>query len=159
MASSSGTFGSYVVIDGKKMAELLRGPQGPVVRRLLEDAELVKIAAKEECPVYVPPDAYSAENRARTPGTLRDSIVKRITSAPGGGITALVGSDDPVSLWVHEGTQPHTISARLKPRLVFFWPNGPDGARVYSFKSVQHPGTQPNRFLTRALARVMRGRY
>jgi hypothetical protein len=139
------------------MAELLRGPNGPVTRRLIEDAELVKVRAKEECPVYAPPDAYTAANRKRRPGTLRDSIVKRIVQS-GTGVTALVGSDDPVSLWVHEGTVPHTITARNKPMLVFYWPNGPDGARVYRMRSVSHPGSPPNRFLIRALA-VLRGRY
>lgn len=152
--SSAGTFGVRVVMNPTKLAELLRGPGGPVVRRLIEDAELVKIKAKEECPVFVPPDAYTASHRQRPPGQLRNSIVKRIVTSPSGP-SALVGSDDPVSLWVHEGTVPHTITARRAPMLVFF---SKRYDRLIRIKSVQHPGTKPNRFLIRALA-VLRGRY
>jgi hypothetical protein len=150
--SAAGTFGARVVLNPVKLAEVLRGPNGPVTRHLIVLGEKVKIKAIQECPVYVPPDPYTAAHRQRRPGTLRDSIVKRVVEGPLG-VTILVGSDDPVSLWVHEGTVAHTITARLKPLLVFFSKRANGVIRV---KSVNHPGTQPNRFLIRALE-VIRG--
>lgn len=155
---ANGTFGTYVVMNPAKLAEVLRGSNGPVVRRMIQDGELVKIKAKEECPVFASEDAYTMAHRKRAPGTLKNTIVKRVTTDATGDPVVLVGTDDPVGLWVHEGTVPHPIAARKAPRLVFYWPRGPQGAGVYSFKQVSHPGTQPNRFLLRALS-VLRGRY
>jgi hypothetical protein len=139
--------------DPVKLAQFLRGPNGPVLRRMIEDGELVKREAQRLVGVYRPPDAYSAANRRRRPGTLRDSIVKRVHA--GAQPYVEVGSDDPIALIHHEGTVPHVIRARRAPRLVFFW--GKVG-KVVAFKSVNHPGTKPNRYLTNALA-VLRKRY
>lgn len=147
--------GYRIAIDPQKLAEILRSPNGPVMRRMIEDGELVKREARRLVGVYQPPDAYSAANRRRRPGTLRDSIVKRVVAGPGGQPVVEVGSDDKIALLHHEGTVPHTIRPRNKPLLVFYWRRV--GA-VVAFKSVNHPGTQPNRFLTKALA-VLRGRY
>lgn len=168
-----GTFGSYVVIDPTKLAEVLRSPQGPVARMLIEDGELVKREAQRLAGVYKPPDAYSASHRKRRPGTLRDSIVKRLADE-NGELACLVGSNDPIALWHHEGTVPHVITPKAVaidaggrrraggrfvkashvPMLVFFWPKV---GHVVRFKRVNHPGTRPNRFLTNALA-VLKGR-
>lgn len=145
---------SVVILDPVKLAEVLRGRNGPVVRRLIEDGELVKIEARRLVGVYQPPDAYSASHRRRRPGTLRDSIVKRVVSR-GGEPAVEVGSEDPVALWHHEGTRPHTIAARRRPLLVFYWKRV---GHVVAFRRVNHPGTRPNRFLLNAL-RVLRGRY
>lgn len=168
--AAGGTFGNYVVMDSVKLAELLRGPNGPVARRLIEDGEKVKTEAKRRVGVYKPPDAYSAAHRKRRPGTLRDSIVKRMADN-GGELEMLVGSDDPIALMHHEGTVAHVIRAGAgttidaagrrrrggrfvaagapEPRLVFFWPKA---GGVVSFKQVNHPGTQPNRYLTESLS-------
>jgi hypothetical protein len=146
----SGSFGGHVVIDPRKLAEFMRSPSGPTFRYLIEVGEKVKTEAMQECPVFDPPDAYTASHRARRPGTLRDSIVKRVTTL-NGQPAVLVGSDDPVALWVHEGTVPHVIAAVRAPMLVFFWKRL---GRVVAFLQVNHPGTQPNRFLVRALANV-----
>lgn len=139
-----GTFGdSRVVIDPAKLAAFIRDPSGPVVRHLIEQGERVKQEAVRTCPVYKGDTTF----RARRPGTLRDSIVKRVVEE--NGVPAvLVGSADPVALWVHEGTSPHEIRPRRKPRLVFFWPKA---GRVVAFKKVDHPGTAPNPWLARAL--------
>lgn len=152
VAPLGGSFGGRVVIDPVKLAELMRSPQGPVVRMLMEDGEKVKREAQRLVGVYDPPDAYSAANRKRRPGTLRDSIVKRLVADPVTGVAVLVGSEDPIALWHHEGTHPHVIAARRKPMLVFFWRKV---GRVVSFRQVNHPGTRPNRFLLNAL-RVIR---
>lgn len=143
-----------VVVDPAKLAEVLRSPQGPVMRRMIQDGELVKREAQRLVGVYRPPDAYSAANRRRRPGTLRDSITKRVV-ATGRGPVVEVGSDDKIALLHHEGTVPHVIRARRRPYLVFFWRRV---GSVVRMRQVNHPGTQPNRFLTNAL-RVLRGRY
>jgi len=139
-----------VVIDNAALNRVLAGPNGPVARMLIRDAELVKTEAKRLVGVSTP---QPGPPRARKHGQLRDSIVKRLVKTPTG-IAALVGSSDRIALWHHEGTRPHVIRAVRKPRLVFYWPKV---GRVVSFKQVNHPGTQPNRFLTNAL-RVIRRR-
>lgn len=144
-----------VRIDSRSLAAVLRSPRGPLARRLIEDGELVKQQAKVLVGVYKPPDAYSAAHRARRPGTLRDSIVKRFVVGGPEGFKVIVGSDDPIALIHHEGTRAHIIRPRVKPRLVFFWPRV---GQVVAFGKVNHPGTQPNRYLVNAL-RVLRGRY
>lgn len=88
--ADGGTFGTYVIIDPRKLAEVLRGPHGPVTRYLIDVGEKVKQEAIQECPVYDPPDAYSAAHRERRPGTLRDSIVKRVTTSSTGGVAVQV---------------------------------------------------------------------
>lgn len=154
MAQVSGTF-TGTVIDGQKLAEVLRGSNGPVLRELIEAAEAVKREAVRRVGVYQPPDAYSAAHRRRRPGTLRDSIVKRVTHGPNG-VVVQVGSEDSIAYLHHEGTLPHVIRARLRPMLVFYWPKV---GRVVAFKQVNHPGTEPNRFLTDAMMAVLPGRY
>ena len=141
-----------VIVNPAELAKLLRSPQGPVMRAAIRQGEQVKQEAKREVGVYRPPDAYSAANRKRRPGTLRDSIVKRVVQTPTGPAVQVVAEDE-IALWHHEGTRPHTIRARRKPLLVFFWPKA---GRVVSFKQVNHPGTEPNRFLTKALNKVTR---
>lgn len=147
-------FGARVKLDPVKLAEVLRGPNGPVVRELLEAGELVKVEAQALVGVYDPPDDYAASARQRKPGTLRDSIVKRFVSEDGAP-AVMVGSDDPIALPHHEGTQAHTIAPRSAPLLVFYWRKV---GHVVSMRSVNHPGTKPNRFLVNAL-RVLAGRY
>jgi hypothetical protein len=141
-----------VIMDPAALAKLLRSPQGPVMRSAIRAGEEVKREAKKQVGVYRPPDAYSAANRARRPGQLRDSIVKRVVSTSKGPAMQVVAEDE-IALWHHEGTRPHTIRARRKPFLVFFWPKA---GKVVSFKQVSHPGTKPNRFLTEPLRRVLR---
>ena len=135
-----------VVMDPAKLAEVLRGPNGPVMRRLIQDGEAVKDRARQLVGVHKP---VPGERRNRRSGQLRDSIVKRIR--PEGYVE--VGSEDPIALLHHEGTPPHQITGN--PRLVFFWPKV---GRVVSFPKVNHPGTRPNPYLVRALD-VLRSRY
>lgn len=144
--------GVSVKLDPQAVAFVLRGPQGPVVRSLFKEAEYVKKDAKRRVGVGTVPPA--GPRRTRRPGTLRDSIVKRIANR-GGEISVEVGSDDEIALWHHEGTRPHQITPRRAPRLVFYWAKV---GSVVSFPRVSHPGTQPNRFLTDAV-RALRGRY
>lgn len=57
-----------------------------------------------------------------------------------------VVSTAPHTLYVIKGTRPHTITGN--PLLGFFWPKV---GRFVVFRSVQHPGTKANNFLSRAL--------
>jgi hypothetical protein len=141
-----------VIVNPAALAKLLRSPQGPVMRAAIRQGELVKEEAKRLVGVYRPPDAYSSANRGRKPGTLRDSIVKRVVQTPTGPAVQVVAEDE-IALWHHEGTRPHTISARRKPLLVFYWPKA---GKVVAAKQISHPGTKPNRFLTKALNNVVR---
>lgn len=138
-----------VVMDPAKLAEVLRGPSGPVVRRLMEDGQVVKAEARRIVRVHKP---VPGERRNRRPGTLRDSIVTR-TIPDAGGVAVLVGSDDQIALIEHEGSNPHEIQGH--PRLVFFWAKV---GHVVSFPKVNHPGTTGSKFLVRALE-VLRSRY
>lgn len=151
-----GTFGSRVVLNPEALAQLLRGPQGPVFRATTKAADLVKEGAQRRVGVWRPsagePD-WSIRRRTaqRRPGTLRDSIVKRVVSDPVNGFAIVVGSEDKIALWHHEGTQPHEIAASTKPLLVFW---SPRARAVVRTERVHHPGTKPNRFLIDALADV-----
>lgn len=141
--------GSYVVMNPQKLAELLRGDRGPVVRRMLEDGELVKDEAKRRVGVSTP---QPGERRSRPHGQLRDRIVKRVVTR-GNDVAVQVGADDPIALLHHQGTHPHVIQGN--PLLVFYWAKR---SKVVAFPRVNHPGTKPNPYLTEAL-RVLRRRY
>lgn len=58
----------------------------------------------------------------------------------------------PYTLFMEEGTKPHTITPKNAPRLVFFWPKA---GKVMHLKSVNHPGTKPYGFLKEGLERAM----
>lgn len=148
------SFAARVTIDPRLVADFVRSPQGPVFRQMSIDGDRVKREAQRLVGVYrpIPGDPFAARRmRKRRPGTLRDSIVKRITQV-NGELTVLVGSDDPIALLHHEGTEPHEIRARRKPMLVYY-----SGRRrtIVRAKAVRHPGTAPNPYLVKAL-RVLR---
>lgn len=54
-----------------------------------------------------------------------------------------IGSDNEIALIHHDGTRPHTINARNAQFLRF----SSNGRMVYT-RSVNHPGTAPNRYLS-----------
>jgi hypothetical protein len=147
MPGPKGTFGTYVVINPTALQHLLQGQDGPVVRDLLRRANRVKDRAQKLVGVYDPPPAGPV--RLRRPGTLRDSIVVRLARGGTWGVTAIVGSNDPIALWHHEGTVAHLIVPRRRKWLAFYWKRV--GAVVFA-KRVNHPGTRPNRYLTDALS-------
>lgn len=60
-----------------------------------------------------------------------------------------VQSNAPYSLFVIKGTKPHKITG--KPLLGFFWPKV---GQFVVFASVEHPGTRPNNFMSRALRKA-----
>lgn len=144
-----------VVMDPAKLAEVLRGPSGPVVRRLMEDGQVVKAEARRIVRVYNPPPG--GPKRERRPGTLRDSIVTRVVP-DADGVAVLVGSEDKIARIEEEGSTPHLIGPKNATRLVFW--SGKAGKVIYMKpgKKVRHPGTTGSHFLTKAL-QVLRSRY
>lgn len=137
--------GVKLVIDGARMAELLRSPAGPVGRHLIGRAEVVKQAARSKAP--------------RRTGCLQEGIVKRVEENPATGFLIRIFTDTvPCSpsrtaygLFVHEGTKAHEIAPKGKV-LAFWWDRGPNGPGMYFFGGpVSHPGTAPHPFLRDAL--------
>lgn len=123
-----------IVFSPTGLATALKSPEGPVGREVIIRGERVKQAAIRLAP--------------RKSGNLAAHIVKRITTR-NGQIQVLVGVENvDYAIWVHEGAQPHTITGN--PLLVFFWAQA--GGIVF-FRSVNHPGNSPNRFLIRAAER------
>lgn len=140
--SLRGTFAG-VVIDGEKLAALIREPGGIGIRAALEVAEEVKTVAQD----FV---GYNdSPYRTSTGPHLRDTIVKRVVEDSGRAVVQ-VGSEAPHAEFHHEGTDPHVITGN--PLLVFFWERE---GRVVGFPQVNHPGTTANPFLTDALRHVL----
>jgi hypothetical protein len=69
------------------------------------------------------------------------------------GIAFDAGSKIHYTLFMEQGTKPHKIKAKGGGYLAFFWPKV--GKMVY-FRSVNHPGTRPYRFLTKGMERALR---
>lgn len=134
----------FVRLNGAALDSVLKGPNGLVVKDLIVRAERVKIEARRIAPVG---KQHPGQKRKFPPGQLRDSLVKTIVTVAGD-IGIIVGSSLDYAFYVHEGTRPHTIVPRKAPALVFF---SERAGRVIVTKLVHHPGTQPNRFLTKAL--------
>jgi hypothetical protein len=131
-----------VVLNAVEVSKILRGPTGMVMRDLIKRAERVQLAAQRQIPlghIHAGPTQYS-----KGVGNLRYSLRKRIV--PGGSSgspTVLVGTDVPYAIFVHQGTRPHIIRPRTKKVLVFYI-----GSQKIVARTVHHPGTKPNRFLT-----------
>lgn len=135
-----------VAIDGNLVRRYFTDAGGDVVRFAIQQGELVKLEAQRLVGVYRLPPA--GPRRDRPPGTLRDSIVKRFRTT-GDGVVVEVGSDDPIALLHHEGTEPHPIRPKRPGGVLVFWSD--QAGAVVMVRGVNHPGTQPNRFLTEAL--------
>jgi hypothetical protein len=65
-----------------------------------------------------------------------------------------VFTPQPLGKWITEGTRPHVIRAKRARFLRFYWPKV---GRVVYFKSVNHPGTKANPFMSRAYRRWLPG--
>lgn len=62
----------------------------------------------------------------------------------------VVGSDESIAYDHHEGTPPHVITAQTGRLLRF-----KVGGKIVYAQKTNHPGTQPNRFLTKHLHKVV----
>lgn len=137
------------VVDGAAVRRYIADGNGDVVRWMLQQGERVKQDAQRRVGVYVLPPA--GPQRSRAPGTLRDSIVKRFHTTSDG-VVVEVGSEDPIALLHHEGTDPHVIEPRQPGGVLVFWSDR--AGAVVAVRRVNHPGTKPNRFLLDALSAI-----
>lgn len=85
-------------------------------------------------------------------GGLKASIRRYWTRSSGKKLTVAVGSNRKIAELHHEGTKPHVIRARNAKALRY---QGSNGEIVFA-KSVNHPGTKPNRYLTDNLGLAVR---
>lgn len=96
-------------------------------------------------------DAIRAETPTRT-GALRGSIVSRFSavgSASFRGEVAVLNPGARYGRFVNEGTRAHLIRPRYREALRFV-----SGGRTVFARSVRHPGTRPNPFWERGIARA-----
>jgi hypothetical protein len=129
--------GVKLVLDGAKMAELLRSPTGPVGIHMIERGEIVKQAAKAKAP--------------RRTGCLEETILKRVEeNAETGFVIRIVSDSSPCSpsrksysLFVHNGADPHDIPGAFGIPAPF----GVGGR----FSGRFHPGNRANPYLLNAL--------
>lgn len=137
-----------VTWDNTELGRLERSPAGMVVRDLTRRGQRVQDAAQRQIRL-----GHAGTGRSN----LRYTVVKRLARAGGptareGALTAtgvpamLVGSEHPRALLHHDGSRAHVIVPRRKKVLVFYADSG-RGPLVFT-KRVNHPGTQPVRFLT-----------
>ena len=124
-----------LVIDGAVAAEMLRGPNGMVMRDLIDRATRVQLAARSQ-----------AKGKGGGSGKLASDITKRVAHE-GVDPKIMVGAwNNPYALFVHEGTAQHWIYPHNAKALYFFWPKANPAGWVFA-KKVHHPGTSPNPYL------------
>lgn len=132
----------HLVTNPAGLYEVLQSPNGMVTRDLVLRATRVQLAAQQQIRighVHGGPTNYQGGV-----GNLRNSIHKRIVPSGGkSGPSVIVGSNHPIALIYHEGAKPHVIVPRQAKVLVFWI-----GAKRVITRRVNHPGTQPNRYLT-----------
>lgn len=121
-----------------------------VTQELDEFGRLFVLALRTECPQ----SGVTGES-----GTLADSHRYEVVNkgSPDVALNVYAGNvarPEVVVRTVLFGSKAHTISAKPGKVLRFFWANGPDGPKVYSFASVQHPGTEANNYFQRAWEKV-----
>jgi hypothetical protein len=128
-----------IKLDRRGLDSVLRSQQGPVARHIRVVGQKTVVGAKALVGV-------------RT-GRLRASIkMERDRSNPRE-YAVLVGSDVRHALVHHEGARRHRITAKSPSGMLRFRRSG---AVVYTH-SVNHPGTRPRKYLTRALRAAMAG--
>lgn len=125
---------------------VLRGPTGPVARRMVRYGEIVTQGAKRRAPVSPHGSA------GRPSGYLRSKIGWRMgrdslglyvdISSP-----ARTPQGEPLGLFMEVGTRPHVI----RPLRPGGWLRWVSGGRVHFAQIVHHPGTSPQPHLRPAL--------
>lgn len=120
-----------IVWNPPAVAELLRGPTGPVVRHLMVVGELVKQRTIAGLKPGVPREF------------LAPTIVKRITQSATG--PAVQVGTDKIKTLAHQ--------IKGNPLLVFYWPKA--GATVFT-TGVNHPGSDFTQYLTERLETALK---
>ncbi len=123
-----------VTIYYDRVYHLLRSPSG-LVRPYIE-GKAREVVALSKIQVGVKTNA------------LRSSITYSMGPV-GAEASAKVKAHDWKALLHHEGSRPHNITGNLKKLSV------PGAGTVYYRKTVRHPGTKPNRYLTDSLKRAI----
>jgi len=90
---------------------------------------------------------------SRPPGTLRKSIKAGRTSQTGTSATVQVLAPVIQARTTDKGARAHRIPRSGSARLRFFWANGPQGAGIYHFRHVNHPGNAPQNWWQPGLKR------
>lgn len=136
-----------VVMDPRELQAYINNGNGPVFRDIMRRATAVQDAARKQVPLgHIGGGegaSFAGKGRGKQRANLRYSIVKRVIRRPDGAPAVLVGTDNPIAMFVHEGTRPHIIRPR-NAKVLRYWLGS--GAVVFAMK-VNHPGTRPNRFL------------
>ena len=125
-----------VRLNEKGLYSVLQSERGPVARHIRVLGKQVEILAKSLAGV-------------RT-GRLKRSIKMSRDRTVTGKYAVLIGSDVRHALVHHQGARPHIIKAKSGGTLVF---RGRSGT-VFT-KSVNHPGSDANRYLVNALRTVV----
>jgi len=79
------------------------------------------------------------------------SKIRYQTFVSGSTVGFRIYAPEPLTTFIIEGTKPHQIRAKSGGVLAFEWDKGPQGAGMYFFRFVQHPGTKANPFPERSL--------
>lgn len=115
--------------------QMVRGPQGPVARTLLQRGRRLTTLARHQAGFHS--------------GKLYRSMHYQLMPYRGS-LQVQVGSDVKYALMHHQGTRPHHIFPK-RAKMLRFARYGRINYRLH----VYHPGTRPNRFLTDNLPAVV----
>lgn len=137
-------FSSHTKLDPSALADLLRGPNGPAARQLMIVGERVKERAQQLVGVSKPDPI--PRRKPRVPGTLKNSIVKRL-ELEGDKLKVRVGSPLPEAWYHHQGTPGGQVIEVKAPKVLCFFANG----EVVFTRRVKRGATPANPFLKRAL--------
>jgi hypothetical protein len=118
-----------VVLYNDKIDTMFNNPNGMMGRHLSKQAKKVQAAAKRQVGVRS--------------GRLKRSIRVYGHKRTADGQELYIGSSVPYALDHHNGTKPHVITPKKRSYLKFR-----QGAVITYRKSVNHPGTKPNRYLS-----------
>lgn len=122
--------------DQKGEDHILRSKNGPTYNYIKDLADEILRRAKAQVGVDT--------------GRLRDSIFADDNTSAGGMASFVIGSNNSIAYLHHEGSRPHLIRPRNATLLKF----SGYGTIVYA-RTVYHPGTSPNRYLTDPLDSVI----
>jgi hypothetical protein len=109
------------IVDGAALDEVLRGPDGPVVRFLTQRADAAILGARAQLEPH------------KKSGRLARSIVKRFYETEQGvGVMVVAGAglkDPNYAYWVHEGNGPR--GSRITPKKSAFLVFEIDGRKIF----------------------------
>jgi hypothetical protein len=124
-----------VDINYTRLRYILNSPAGPVGREMKKRAEIARTFARAKV--------------GKETGMLAMSLYIEHSTAINGQHLR-IGSNLPYALYHHEGTRPHLIHARGAEVLRFT-----NRGRVVYARTVMHPGTKPNRYLTASIPLIV----